>query len=99
MAKLYISEFAKVGGVAGANVPVAMLPPSASQVVAVGGASAQSAALRADTEFVRVVSDVAASIEVGANPTATINSLLIGPYAAEYFAVVGGQKLAVIAAG
>jgi len=99
MAKLYISEFTKVGGVAGANTPVAMLPASATQVVAIGGASAQSAALRADTGFVRVVADVAASIEVGANPTATVNSALVGAYAAEYFAVVGGQKIAVIAAG
>jgi hypothetical protein len=99
VAKLYISEFTKVGGDAGSLVPVAMLPSMGNQVVAIGGASAQSAALRADTQYVRVIADVPASVLIGTNPTATVNSPLIGPYAAEYFAVTGGQKIAVIAAG
>lgn len=99
MAKLYISEFTKVGGDAGSMVPVAMLPASANQVVAIGGASVQSTALRIDTQYVRVIADTPASIVSGANPVATVNSPLLGAYAAEYFAVTGGQKIAVIAAG
>ena len=97
MAKIYITELANItASDSGASMPVAALPGLAEQVVAVGSASAQSAAFNAATKFIRVVSDVPANIEVGLNPVATINTLYLAAGVPEYFGVHGLAKLAVI---
>ena len=97
MAVLYITEFNAIGG--GGNFPVAgaYQPPVAEQVVAEGGSSAQSAAFNANTLFVRLHTDAICSIEFGANPTATLTTARMAANQTEYFNVVPGHKVAVIA--
>ena len=97
MAKLYITELASIGANDNAAaLPIAALPSIADQVVAISGASAQSAAFNASTKFIRVVSDTPANIKVGVNPTATVNTLYLAAGVPEYFGVQGLAKVAVI---
>ena len=65
--------------------------------VAIGGASAQSAAFNTNTQIVRIEADAVCSVEIGgANPTATATSQRMSAGQTEYFAVNPGEKLAVI---
>jgi hypothetical protein len=80
----------------GSFAPVLTL--GTTQDVAVGAASAQSAAFGADTRVVRVISTVACRILFGANPTALATSVFLPATQAEYFQVVPGHKIAVIQA-
>lgn len=98
MAKVYISEFAYIGGDSGANVPVGKAPALANQVITPTGTSAQSAALNPATQYVRAVSDVPVCVACAPNPVATANSMLLPANTPEYFGVAGGNKLAVILA-
>ena len=101
MANLSIREYetlmvAQNGGV----VPVGVEPAIATQLIAIGGSSVQSAAFNARTKFVRVGNDAICNILFGTNPTA-INAAGggTGRLAAdhvEYWGVSPGQKLAVI---
>lgn len=99
MATLYITEFQymenanDIGGVP----QIAKLPGVASQTVAISGSSAQSSAFNVLTRFVRVTTDIACHVAVGANPTATTSLMRMGPDSVEYFGVTPGHKLAVIA--
>lgn len=72
MATLYITEHARQGrDLAGYVIQgVPEYPTLAEQVVAIGGASAQSAALNASTTFVVLSSDAVCSVAISANPTA-----------------------------
>lgn len=98
MATLYITELEEQGRDGNNQLaPAPQLPPVAQQTVAVGAGSIQSAALNARTRMVRLVSDVACSIDVGANPTATATSLRLSANVPEYFAVKAGLKIAAIA--
>lgn len=75
MAILYITEYAELAiGPAGRIGQMPKDPPVAEQVVAIAGASAQSAAFNAKTRFVRLHSDVAAEVLIGTNPTAVLNT-------------------------
>lgn len=97
MATVYIAEF-RGGHVdhLGFTLPVARMPPIAEQTVAIGGASAQSAAFNADTELIRVHTDAICSILVGANPTAAATNARLAAGQTEYFFVARNSKLAVI---
>jgi hypothetical protein len=70
--------------------------------VAIGVASAQSAAMPANTRSVRLVATVDCFVEFGADPTATAAGAATGFYlpagAVEYFTATAGQKVAVIRA-
>ena len=96
MAILYISEFNYIGG--GARFPVqgAFQPPVAEQTVIISTSSHQSNAFNTLTNFVRLHADAICSIEFGANPTATTSTARMAANQTEYFAVVPGQKVAVI---
>lgn len=99
MATLYITELNYIGKDAnGANVQAAAVPPVAEQVVAIAGASAQSAALNVSTNMVRLMADAACSVKFGSNPTATATSMRLAADAGEYFSIPAGQsfKVAVI---
>lgn len=99
MALLYITEFSDLP-LTDTGIPdFAMTPPVVDQTpVTVSGTSATSAAFNAITRFVRLESDVVCSVAFGANPTATTsNARLAANGAGEYFGVVAGAKVAVIA--
>lgn len=102
MPEIHITEGSSLGTAAapaGAYplMQVMALPAVAQQVVAVGGASAQSAAFGAGTRFIRIETDVGCRIAIGASPTAAATSLPLSAGAVEYFAVQPGHRLAVIA--
>lgn len=96
MAKVYITEHTHSRIVQGGLVPVVQMPPLASQVVAIGGASVQSAAFDAKTAIIAVHTDAICSVEFGSNPTATANSRRLAANSTEYFQVDPGAKIAVI---
>ena len=56
--------------------------------------SAQSAALIAHTNIVRIIADADVYIAFGLNPTATANSIRVPLNTVEYFAVNPGDKVA-----
>lgn len=103
MAVLYISEATELRVVAGQSAPAIDQPGLATQTVAIGGASVQSAALNSKTRLVRLHCDIACSIAIGANPTATTAMLRMPIGATEFFHLNGadvvgaGVKIAVIA--
>lgn len=81
MAVVYISEYADLRYLSGYE------PAIATQTVAIGGASAQSAAFNENTNFVRVHTDAICSVLFGTNPTATATSPRMAAGQTEYFAV------------
>jgi hypothetical protein len=93
MATLYITEYERQ---APGGVPIALTPEITSQTVAIGGSTTQSAAFGATTSFIRVHCDAICSIAIAANPTATATKSRLAADQTEYFAVRGGDKLAVI---
>ena len=93
MAILYITEYSRQGrDASGFQMVVADEPPAANQTVAVGGASAQSAAFNALTRFVRIHTDAICSVDFGANPVATTASRRLAANSTEYFAVPLGAS-------
>lgn len=99
MARLSIREYEHTTHLARGLIPVGEEPALASQSVAIGGASAQSATLNLRTKFVRIHSDVACSIEFGTDPTAVAGSCDFAAGQTEYFGVANASqiKIAVIA--
>ena len=90
------------GGSAGSILP---MPPDRQQVLSIGDASVQSAPFGTGAPvaagqthmMIRVHCDVACSVSVGANPTATHADARLAPNQTEYFGVQVGQRIAVIA--
>lgn len=100
---LYIQEYVRTPiGRTGQSLPAGEEPAIASQVIAVSGASAQSAALNAKTTFVRIHTSEICSLKFGVNPTATTNDMRLPANATEFFGVqeevvrAGTFKIAVI---
>lgn len=97
MPTLYITEFeGRAQGAGGAASGAMPLPPVAEQIVAIGAASAASAALGPTTRFVRLIADAACSIAVGTNPTATAAKMRLSANVPEVFGVRAGDKIAAI---
>ena len=81
----------------GYAVPV--LRPNTSQMVAIGAASVQSAAVAATTEIVRLVATVDCFVAFGTNPTAVANtSMRLVAGLPELFRINSSAKVAVIQA-
>jgi hypothetical protein len=78
-------------------VPCGLEPALTNQQLTAGGASTPSAAFGAATRFVRVHADEDVRIAFGANPVASAASPRMAANSTEYFGVVAGQKVAVIA--
>ena len=96
MAKLYISEFERMGNDGnGAVSQVAYAPEVATQVVTYT-TTTQSNAFASRTRFIRVHTDSICSISIGADPTATTSTARMAADQTEYFAVVGGHKIAAV---
>lgn len=98
MAKLYIAEFNRSDADVRSHAQVAACPPLIEQTpVAIGGASAQSAAFGDQTNLIRLHADAICSVKVGGtNPTATASTMRLAADQTEYFAVKPGDKVAVI---
>ena len=96
MAVLYITEFSQPA-IFNQVVPVG-LEPGTDQTVAISGTSAQSSALKNNTQLVRLETDAICSIAFGANPTATTGNRRMAANTSEYFGVPlsSGYKIAVI---
>jgi len=97
MAFAYIKEYLRQpkDGV-GLTVPAGQEPALATQKVAIGAGSVQSAAFNARTRFVVINVDQACSYVFGANPTATANEMRMSADATQYFGVNPGDKVAFI---
>lgn len=98
MANIYITEFSENGRNARGGIDqVCQMPPVTEQVVAIGGASAQSVAFANATTKVRVQAGGVCHVAVGSNPTATTSNMRMAIDQTEYFGVNPGDKIAVIA--
>lgn len=96
MAKVYITEHTRPTIYQGGLLPVAYMPPLATQTVAIGGSTTQSSAFNAKTVMIAVHTDAICSIEIGSNPIATANSKRMAANTTEYFEVTPAHKIAVI---
>ena len=97
MATLYITESRQVGSI-GVNFASAPgMPPITEQAVAVGGVSTQSAAFSVNTNLIMVNTDATCSLAFGANPQAVTTAHRMAINETRFYAVVPGQKVAVIA--
>ncbi len=98
MATMYVSEFNFLGGTGNRPVQGVQTPPIAEQIVTIGGAStAITNAFNANTTVIRVAVDTTCSIAFGATPVATTANMRLAGNQTEYFTVIPGQKVAVIA--
>ena len=95
--RVWITEFAGVGAAGGGAIQIAKLPAVAKQQVDTTGGVQTSAAFNASTRFIRVICEVQCAVR-GDGTAATATDLLIPAYTAEYFGVVAGGTLSVIAA-
>jgi len=95
MAFLYITEYEHVAQAAGGNMNVGRELAVATQVVAIGGGSLQSAAFNIRTKMVRLHSDAICSISFGTNPTATTSTPRMAANQTEYFGVAPESSLKV----
>lgn len=99
MATLYVTEYAEDGhGPSGSTrFAVAEAPGLAGQTITISGSSTQSAAFNANTRLIRVHTDAICSLAMGTNPTATTAMKRMAADQTEYWGVVPGDKIAVIA--
>jgi hypothetical protein len=95
MAKLYVTEYADSGFLAG-PVAVGKAPAITDQTVAIGGTTTQSSAFANNTRLVRLHTDAICSIQIASNPTATTSTARMAANQTEYFQVTPGHKVAVI---
>lgn len=81
MTKLYITEYAMVGGIA---IQVPLEPPIAEQVIDYTAGVATSNPLTPETTLIRLHTDAICSVEIGHNPIATTNSQRMAANQTEY---------------
>ena len=102
MAKCYLSEYARCKIDSSAHTAFPEGPPIATQVLDTAGTHL-SAALNAETRFIRLCSDGVVSFKIGAAPTATTSDERLPANWIEYIGVAGpvsggsGLKVDVIA--
>lgn len=88
----YLTSQAKLSG------QVAQEPSNTSQTpLVIAASSSQSAPFGANTYMIRVHVDAIASVAIGPNPTAVITNKRFAKDQTEYFGVLPGHSLAVIA--
>jgi hypothetical protein len=95
--RVWITEFASVGSAGGGGLQIAKLPAVARQQLDTTGGVQTSSAFNGSTGFIRVICEVQCAVR-GDGTAAAATDLLIPAYAAEYFGVVAGGTLSVIAA-
>ena len=95
---LHIAEYSSSSIDSPKSIPVVLMPELATQVLAVGATSVQSAAFQGGTRMIRLFADEPCRVLVGESPTAVATSTPLAEKGGEYFGVRPGDKLAVIAA-
>ena len=93
-------DITEIGSFAGT---CAAVPPIAEQTISTSGSSAQSNALNAATQMVRLHAATIVSVAFGLNPTATTGSMRMAAGQTEYFRLpssngraTAGYKIAAI---
>lgn len=103
MATLYISEYSQVASVNTPSGPSQAIgqapqePPLAEQIVNIAASSTPSSPFGRATTMVRLHTDAICSVSFGASPTATTTNKRMGAGQTEYFGVVPGYSVAVVA--
>lgn len=98
--RVWISEYSTLGGTNSGGVPaqIASLPAVAIQsTLDISGGAQTSSAFNANTRFIRVICEVQCALR-GDGVTATTSSILLPAFSAEYFGVLNGATISVIAA-
>lgn len=94
MSKGYVTELTALAThISGAQI--AQMPPVAEQTVTFT-TTTQSSAFNAATRFICVQNPTICSIAIGANPTATTNTMRLPAETLIYFGVNAGDKIAFI---
>lgn len=101
MGNMYIAEFDRMPEPGGTVAPMFNVPPVAEQKITTSGTSASSAALNANTRYVRIKVSDAGHLKFGTGSgeavTATTSSAIhLESGAYEGFAVDAGSKIAFI---
>ncbi len=99
MAKLYVTEYEllarEAGGIPMQGVP--QEPAHASQVVDFTSAEAKSAAFNARTRLIRIATDTACFVKVGASPTAvTATDQRLAAGESRLLGVAPGHKISAV---
>lgn len=97
MGKLYIQEYKELRGVEGGLAQIGQ-EPGTVQAPVIFTTTTQSLVFGVGTKMVRIVSDTKCHLAFGVGPIATVNNMLVAADTVEYFGVIEGQKVAVIAA-
>lgn len=102
MARIYVSEYDRLAPAYGGGLgQVVQEPEIALQSIAITASSTLTAAFNGGTRIIRVHTDAICAIKIGPSPTAIVagdtgtKRMVAGQ--TEYFGVVPGDKLAVIA--
>ena len=95
--RVWITEFASVGSAGGGSIQIAKFPAVAKQQVDTTAGVQTSAAFNASTKFIRVICEVQCAVRADGT-AATATDLLIPAFTAEYFGVLPGTTISVIAA-
>lgn len=93
MATLYISEF---NYIANTHLPMVGGRSLVDQAVTIGMSSTSSAAFGPLTQVIEVACDAACSIQIGASPVASASARRLAANERIYYAVLPGDKIAVI---
>lgn len=98
MAKIFVTEYASMGGAANGSPQVAAHPALQRQSMSITASSTTlPTAFTAATRFIRVQTDSICSISISASPTADITKDRMSAESTEYFGVTPNHNLAVIA--
>jgi len=99
MAYLYVSEYSRIAGDAGGNIPMSYEAPLADYTVSVGSGSVQGPVFQSATRYVRLHSDSICSVLIGSNPTVTTSNGRMAANQTEYRSIPQGvgYQVAVIA--
>lgn len=98
--RVWIAEFSTLAATqsGGSSGQMASLPAKVMQpTLDISGGAQTSAAFNAETRYIRVVCEVQCAIR-GDGVTATTSSIPLGAMSPEYFGVVPGSTISVIAA-
>jgi len=74
------------------------LRPKSTSKVTMSGSSAQSSAIGANIQYVRLAADAACHYEIGVNPTATTSTVYLPANEIEIIKISEGEKVAGICA-
>lgn len=98
MATMFVQEYKEVAYDAnGKHIQAGREPAIVTQAITFTGTHGVSAAFNAHTNFVRIYTSSAAYLKFGADPTAvTGTDCPVSAGTAEYFGVVGGQKVSAV---